>query len=250
MYRLIFCSGFILIVLLVAAISISEAQNTEYSSDSTIVYNSNYTRLLFSPSGRPLPKGEGFISDFYIFLPSITYAFTDNISLMGGFFVWFIPEHIGKLKYAAVMFGHQLIETFAVSAGVLYLDFPDVKAGISYSVISIGSARRQLSLGIGLRYSKTEDHDFRFSKHPIIMVGANINITQNHALILENWFINSDNFKFSEQPYALAHRTIKGRQTFDLGMIIVPSIIAETGIPRPWVNIMPWINWIYNFGGK
>ena len=31
----------------------------------------NYSRLLLSPTGRPLRKGDGYFSDFYIFFPGV-----------------------------------------------------------------------------------------------------------------------------------------------------------------------------------
>ena len=32
-------------------------------------YDPNYSRLMFAPTGRPLRKGEGYFSDYYVFFP-------------------------------------------------------------------------------------------------------------------------------------------------------------------------------------
>ncbi len=46
--------------------------------------SSNHTRLLFSPTGRPLGKGQGYFSDHYVVFPSVAYGLTDNLSIGAG----------------------------------------------------------------------------------------------------------------------------------------------------------------------
>ena len=81
--------------------------------------DSNYTRLLFSTTGRPLRKGEGYFSDHYVVFPGVAYGLTDNISVAGGLSV--VPG-LGiseQLYYGSARVGKQFSERVAVSGGVL-----------------------------------------------------------------------------------------------------------------------------------
>ena len=44
----------------------------------------NYSRLLFSPTGRPLKKGDGYFSDYELLFPGVAVGLTDNLSIAGG----------------------------------------------------------------------------------------------------------------------------------------------------------------------
>ena len=45
--------------------------------------DANDTRLLFSPTGRPLRKGEGYFSDFELLFPGVAVGLTDHLSIAG-----------------------------------------------------------------------------------------------------------------------------------------------------------------------
>lgn len=201
----------------------------------------NYSRLMFAPTGRPLRQGDGYFSDFYVFFPSIAYGLTSNISVMAGFSI--LPG-IGfdeQLKYIAPRIGFQPSEKFAVSVGALYTSIEDVAAGITFAVASFGQPDKSFTAGIGFGYTKEEGGKFEFTEHPIIMLAGNIRLSNNIALISENWFITGENFDLGEQPFGIAIRFFGDRLAVDVGAIIIGEVLDE-GFP------IPWLSFVYNFG--
>lgn len=205
-------------------------------------FDPNYSRLMFAPTGRPLRKGEGYFSDYYVSFPGISYGFTDQISVMAGFSV--IPG-LGlteQLKYIAPRFGFQTSDEFAVSVGAIYVSIEDVAAGIAFGVGTIGRQDKSFTAGIGLGYTSEEEEDFKFADHPIIMMGGNIRLSNSIALVSENWFVTGKDFDIGQQPLGVAVRFFGDRLAADVGVIIVGEFLKE-GFP------IPWLSFVYNFGG-
>jgi hypothetical protein len=50
----------------------------------TLGLDPNYSRLLFSPTGRPLRKGDGYFSDYELVFPGVAVGVTDHLSIAGG----------------------------------------------------------------------------------------------------------------------------------------------------------------------
>ncbi|MBD3288563.1 hypothetical protein GF337_07150, partial [candidate division KSB1 bacterium] len=120
----------------------------------------NYSRLLFAPTGRPLQKGDGYFSDYYVFFPGVAYGFTDYFSLMAGFSV--IPglSISEQLKYFAPRIGKQFSDNFALSAGALYMSLiEEVAAGVAFGVATFGQPDKSFTVGLGYGYAKEEDED-------------------------------------------------------------------------------------------
>ena len=201
----------------------------------------NYSRLMFAPTGRPLRRGEGYFSDYYIFFPGISYGFTNQITMMAGFSVLPGAGLDNQLKYVAPKIGIQASDKLAVSMGALYISAGDVAAGIAFAVGSIGQQDKSFTVGIGLGYTKEEEEDFKFAEHPIIMLGGNIRLSNNTAFVSENWFITGSELKLSQQPLCIALRFFGDRMAVDIGAIIIGEIIKE-GFP------IPWLSFVYNFG--
>lgn len=202
---------------------------------------------MFAPSGRPLKGGQGYFSNLWLFFPGVTYAFTDNISIMGGMFIWFDPDALGELIYTAPMVGHNFSDSFGMTVGTLYLKFPEAASGIAFGTLSIGKPGSQFSCGLGFGYHKNDGGKFRFSDKPVLMVGANIHINDTNAIVLENWQITSFENP-GHQPYAIVHRIMRKNTTFDMGFIFAPARLNDAGFPRPFVSFLPWTNFTWNFG--
>lgn len=205
-------------------------------------YDPNYSRLLFAPTGRPLRKGDGYFSDFYIFFPGVAYGLTDNLSVMAGMSV--IPG-LGlrnQLIYIAPRIGVRASEDVAVSAGVLYMSIleEDIAAGIVFGVVTYGREDKSFSAGVGFGYIKDQG-EVEFAKQPIIMLGGNIRISNSIALISENWFITGAGFDLGQQPFSVALRFFGERLAVDLGLILIGEVLEE-GFP------IPMLSFTYNFG--
>jgi len=205
-------------------------------------FDPNYSRLMFAPTGRPLRKGEGYFSDYYVCFPGISYGVTDQLSLMVG--VSIVPG-LGlteQLRYVAPRIGIQTSDDFAVSAGVLYVSVGgEFSAGIAFAVGSIGQQDKSFTAGMGLGYVKEEEGEFEFAEHPILMLGGNVRLSDSVALVSENWFITGQDFDLGKQPFGIAIRFFGDRIAADVGLILIGEILEE-GVPIPWLSL------VYNFG--
>jgi len=204
-------------------------------------FDPNYSRLLYAPTGRPLKKGEGYFSDIWVFFPGFAYGFTDNFTLMAGFSILPGASLSEQAKYIAPKFGFQTKDDFSFSFGALYLTANEFGAGIAFAAATMGKPDKSFTAGLGLGYTKSDDGDFKFADHPILMFGGNVRMSNSTAFVSENWIITGENFDLAEQPFSLAVRFFGEKIAVDVGAIIVLEILDE-GFP------FPWLAFTYNFG--
>ena len=212
----------------------------------------NDSRLMFSPSGRPLGKGDGYFSDHYVVFPGFAYGLTRHLSLAGG--VSTVPG-VGlneQLFYVSTQLGWKLSEKAAFSLGGLYAGGAeaDLDTAVAYGVTALGRPDRSLSLGFGLANTREEEARFgprgqylgsttHWRSEPIVMVGGTLRASRRLSLVTENWlFLDKP---ISEQAFGLALRFFADRISVDVGFVFVPEILDE-GFP------IPWLSFSYHFG--
>lgn len=220
--------------------------------------DSNYTRLLFSPTGRPLGKGEGYFSDHYVLFPGVAYGITDNLSIGAGVTVVPGAGLSEQLFYVAPRFGKQFSERVAASAGFLYAGGGDsddeTGLGVGFVMATFGKSDKSLTVGGGVARTTEYDSVGRFvngrlvyerrqrvSHTPIVMFGGTARVSRRIAFVSENWLILHDDFKLKDQPFALGLRFLGDRLSADVGVILIGEIIDE-GFPVPWLSVT------YHFG--
>lgn len=219
--------------------------------------DSNYTRLLFSPTGRPLRKGEGYFSDHYVVFPGVAYGLTDNISVGGGLSV--VPGlGLGdQLYYGTARVGKQFSGRVAVSGGALVARGGESETdalGLGFVTATLGKPDKSLTVGGGVTRTVSEEYygtyvrgqwrgDFRkqASYTPVVMVGGTARLSPRLALVSENWLILTEDFKLSEQPFAVGVRFLGDRLTADVGVVLIGEMIQD-GFPLPWLSVT------YHFG--
>jgi hypothetical protein len=200
----------------------------------------NYSRLMFAPTGRPLRKGDGYFSDYELLFPGLSYGITDHLTLSGG--VSTIPG-IGlgdQLFYISPKLGFELGDRQAYSVGFLYAagggEYDHAQLGIAYGVGTFGTRRASLSIGFGLGGDLADDG----LRSPILMLGGQVSVGANVALVGESWLALRDT-DFAQQPLGLAVRFYGGRLSADVGVVLVADLLDE-GYPLPWVSVS------YHFG--
>lgn len=198
----------------------------------------NDSRLVFGPSGRPMRKGEGSFSDYYILFPGVSFGLTDNVTLMGG--ISAVPG-IGldeQLYFGAVKLGKRFSDTRAASVGYFYakagVEEVENGAGIGFAVLTLGRPERSLSAGFGLAHGGED-------VQPIIMGAGEVRVSRRVFLIGESWVFPNADLGLNEQPFALAFRFCGDRLSVDAGAVLVAELIEE-GFP------IPWLSFSYNFG--
>lgn len=221
--------------------SIVSTRNIKSSNGALTRSDPNYSRLMFAPTGRPLRRGQGYWSNYYIFFPGITYGLTNQISITAGLSVFpglGLGDQFLSLAPKIALYQN---DDFALSAGTLYMKISDKGGGMAFLVGTKGSPDKSFTAGLGLGYINEKDEAVDFAAHPVILLGGNIRLSDSLALVSENWFITGENLGLGEQPIGIALRFFGKDLAVDLGAIIIGEIIKE-GFPIPWLSA------VYHFG--
>jgi len=201
----------------------------------------NRTRLLLvSPTARTLPRGEGYLSAFWVVFPFVGYGVTDNFTVAAG--TPLIPEVIGRVLYVAPKV--RVVSQPAMDLAVGGLAFFATEAveegsvGIAYGVGTFGDADRSLTAGAGWGWALGGD-DAWLSSDPLVMLGGELRVSPSIKLLTENFFV------FGESGALLSGgvRFIGERLSVDFGL----AGLAGFGDDLPW---LPVLNFVYNFGRR
>jgi hypothetical protein len=149
----------------------------------------NVSRLFFTSTGRSVPRGEGYVSAYWLFFPFVGYGVTDRFTIAGGTPV--VPGGIGEIVYLAPKYKVWDAPKLDVSVGALsfwYLPEADAgNVGILYGVGTYGTNDNALTFGAGWFYANVKD-DFETSNEPVFMLGGERRVSRRLKLITENWF--------------------------------------------------------------
>ena len=203
--------------------------------------NPNHSRLLFSPTGRMLEKGQGYFADYYLFFPSVSYAVTDNITLNGGCSILPGVNLNQQIFYLAPKFGISARQKWHLAAGGLFISLPDLDdenlpvLGILYGVATYGDRDSGMTFGLGYGFAGHE-----FAENPVGLVGGEKRVSRRISLVTENLIIP---FADSEMgPFLLSYgiRFMSEKLSVDL------SLISPTGEAWFFPGI-PLVGFVFNF---
>jgi len=200
----------------------------------------NASRLFFTATARPLAKGEGYLSSYFIFFPMIGYGITDRITLAAGTPI--IPGAFGRFWYLAPKITLLNQEKLSVAVGALGLWAPfeadlGSSVGIAYTAATYGSRDHAVTFGAGWGYI-ADDGTADFSSRPVLMLGGETRQAASLKLISENWF-TIDGGRI-EGLSSFGVRFIGERLSTDLGII---KPIGASGY-------LPMVNFVYAFGNR
>lgn len=203
----------------------------------------NQTRLLvISPTGRTLPKGEGYLSAFWLFFPFVGYGVTDNFTIAAG--TPLLPEVIGRVSYLAPKVRIVEREKLDVALGALAFfatqELDEGSVGILYGVGTFGDPDHSLTAGAGWGYAWGGDDPW-ISSDPLIVVAGEHRVGRRVKLLTENFFVPGE----SGALLTGGLRFFGERLSVDFGIAVAAGLDDEDG--TPWV---PLLNFVYNFGGN
>jgi hypothetical protein len=194
----------------------------------------NHTRLLFSPTARPLRSGQGYFSAYQIFFPLLAVGVGDFLTLAGG--ISLFPGAESQLFYLAPKITPLNTRTVSLAGGVLYMNATSSSfdgVGIIYGVTTIGGRNASLTTGLGWGFHGEDTAD-----RPALMIGGDIRASNSVKLITENWiFPDSDIHLIS-----FGIRFFGENLSADLGFVY-PAGSGISGFP-----FLPWLGFAYNFG--
>jgi hypothetical protein len=154
-------------------------------------YVGNSTHMFLAPTARNLHQGEGEVQVINIFLGSINYGLTDNISL--GLLVPVIP-FIGIPAIAVTpKVSVPLNDKLRVGAGVLYGFTTGLggdsgaSGGIGYGLATYGTADTNLTLGLGYGFASGS-----IGSTPVGVIGANVRLSRLFTLVNETYLASFD----------------------------------------------------------
>ena len=197
----------------------------------------NVSRLYFAPTGRMLPRGKGYIADYYLFFPAFNYGVTDRMSLGGGFSILPTGRMSDQIYYLTPKFGIKRSQKINISVGALVIKFPHIEdqnspfVSVLYGVGTWGTTERNVTAAFG--YGLV---DGKFADRPLIVLGGEQRLTRRLAFITENWMIPGiDNVLIS---YGLRFLTEK----FTTDFAFLNTVGKEALFPG-----IPYIDFVFNF---
>ena len=196
----------------------------------------NVSRLLFAPTARALGNGKGYFADYYLFFPFVAVGVGSHVNLAGG--VSLIPAADGQLVYIAPKVTFVQTEGASVAGGVIiskFLGEDSDSFGLAYGVGTVGTSETALTVGLGLGFTGGD-----FAENPVLMVGAEYQVSNSTKLITENYVIfGQDNFQLLSGGIRFFGRKL----AVDLAMITSPDFLEGDGFP-----FIPFVGFAYNFG--
>jgi hypothetical protein len=164
----------------VRATAVGGSHNGEYWPE-----DPSRTRLFFAPTGRMLRRGEGYLSDAYVFFPSVQGGLSDRLTIGAGMSV--IPflgldEQVFFLtpKVGIVASPNVNVAVGALVAGVGRLSDAG-PFGIGYGVATFGGEDANVTAGAGFGFNRAS------TTETVLMLGGSRRVSRNVALLSENY---------------------------------------------------------------
>lgn len=199
----------------------------------------NVSRLFFTSTGRSVPKGEGYVSAYWLFFPFVGYGVTDRFTIAGGTPI--VPGGIGEIVYLAPKYKVWDAPKLDVSVGALsfwYLPEADAgNVGILYGVGTYGSNDNAVTFGAGWFYANVKD-DFETSNEPVFMLGGERRVSRRVKFITENWFAVNPGVSGLMSG---GLRFVGDRLSADFALAGLSGVEAAC--------CLPMINFVWSFGG-
>jgi hypothetical protein len=172
------------------------------------------TRLIFSPTAIPLEKGEGYYSNFWLFLSSFAVGLSDRFTLGAGLTTVPTQNFADNLfyllpKYTIINRERAQVALGAMAVSVPWEDDERRSVGILYGVATTGSRESNLTLGAGWGYVGDDLAD-----KPVMTLAGVHRFSRRAAFISENWF-----FPFADENGGLVSyglRFLGERMSVDL----------------------------------
>ena len=215
-------------------ITIPRTQIEKIESYSTVTYDQNDVRLLFSPTAIPLKPGHGYVSVYQIFFPFAAFGVTSFFTFGGG--ISLIPGAKEQFLYLVPKLTPVKLGNLSLAAGAIYIGISTketIRFGLFYGMATYTGKKASVSAGLGLVFANWNSLTLQSNLIPI--VGGIFRISRNLGFITENWFIPGNpvisfGIRFSSKKVA-----------GDLAFVHFSNGI-ETGFP-----FLPWVGFAYNF---
>lgn len=217
---------------------IREVEKTEIKNGRHWFPNPNRSRLFLWPTGRTLRKGQGYIGDIYIFLPSVAVGVTDRFTLEVGMSLFPGLGIDNQLLYAVPKIGFHAAPAVDVSLAAIIFRTPDDwddgdahSVGLLCGTGTFGSENYSLSFGAGYGFA-----DGELANRPALMLGGEVRVARRLSLMSENWM--SPGIEDAVVSYGC--RFLGERTAVDLALFnVLDDELVFPGIP--------FVGFVWNF---
>ncbi len=190
-------------------------------------------KLLLSPTGKTLKKGEGYFSDIFIVYPMYYYGLSDKVTIGGGAFIP-NPALFFSLSIKVSLTSN---DKHKLAAGICLLNFFNsyklYTLGSYYLASTHGDTFNNFTIGLGVMTTGEENGGWT------LMLGGEKRIFKNLAFVTDNW-ISYD----SEEEQNLGFYSI-----LSTGLrLIFPSWCLTFAVfvePSPGAGIVPYISFSF-----
>jgi len=235
---------------------------TQTSTGKLIESDPNQTRLLFAPTARPVPKGDAYIANYYLFLNFVGYGVTEHFTMAGGFSMLPGAGIANQAFYIAPKYTLLLQEKQQLGVGLWagaagLSESSKMMGGIPYLNYTRGSSQKSLTFAVGLPVYRRNEYDYdpvnqiaiekhvwRAGKNVITVLGGEHQIGRKTKLVAETWmFWGKDTPKPPENLFvAPALRYYNQNFALDFGMLYVG--------PSSDIIAIPYLDVVYHFRKK
>jgi hypothetical protein len=202
--------------------------------------NPNASKYLLGSSAIPLEKGSGYYQNTWIFINSACYAFTNNISVAGGFEIISIMAG-GDGPYAFFVnpkATFKIANNLYAGANILYANA--IRAVDSFGglatlngFLTYGNTNNNLTASVGWGFAEGE-----FSSKPVITISGMTRVSRRIAFVSENWIVPySDEDEINLYGiFSYGIRFLGEKTSIDLAFINNKDIAEAIIIGIPWLD--------------
>ncbi|HOU02908.1 MAG TPA: hypothetical protein PLL94_05390 [Bacteroidales bacterium] len=202
--------------------------------------NPNSSKYLLGSSAIPLAKGSGYYQNTWIFVNSACYAFTNNISVAGGFEIISIMAK-GEGPYAFFInpkASFKVANNLYAGANVLYantIKSVDDFGGLATlnGFFTYGNTNNNLTAAVGWGWA-----DGEFSSKPVFTVSGMTRVSRRIAFVSENWIIprTIDEELKLYGIFSYGIRFLGEKTSIDLAFLNNKDIAKGIIIGIPWLD--------------
>lgn len=206
--------------------------------------NPHATRNLYGPTGYGLRKGEGYYQNTWIVLNTVSYGFTDWLTIGAGMeFVSFFNEGNVPVFIITPKVSFPIIENkLNAGGGILYVNATslaedsEAQFGIVYGVGTYGSKDNNVTLGLGWGYNGYDG----IAQSPTVTLSGTLRTGRSFGLVTENWFLTVEGELITILSFGA--RYLGEKVAIDLALVV--PVIDGDGVALPWLGVA------IPFGGK
>lgn len=201
--------------------------------------NRNASRLFVAPTGRPLDRGRGYATGYYVILPVVSYALTNNISITGT--GYFLPSANLGAGFIMPKLGFRLGESVSLALGAgAGKSFGAIRYSVVFPYMVGTLGKPDLSASVGAGYVFYSEDTLYHHETLAFTAGGEARVTRWLSLVTESYMVEDWGFI----PIAsLGVRFFSERFSLDAAFI---NTLGHPSFKDQWPGF-PFVAVTYNF---